>query len=77
MQNAMFEAIRVYENLKKDKKGRGIYEIATIAGSELGGVTADREIISELEEVLKRFPADSLVLVSVGFSNYTSFQLGG
>jgi len=31
MQNTVFEAIRVYENLKKDKKSRGIYEIAVSA----------------------------------------------
>ena len=28
MQDAMFEAIRVYENLKKDEKSRGVYEVA-------------------------------------------------
>jgi len=67
--NAMFEAIRVYETLKKNNEGRDIYEIATIAGSELGGVTADRKLVSELGEVLKRFPADSLVLVTDGFSD--------
>ena len=67
--NAMFEAIRVYDNLKKDRKSRDIYEIATIAGSELGGVTADRKLVSELEEVLKQFPADSLILVTDGFSD--------
>ncbi len=67
--NAMFEAIRVYETLQKDKKSRDLYEIATIAGSELGGVTADRKLVSELGEVLKKFPADSLILVTDGFSD--------
>jgi len=67
--NAMFEAIRVYDTLRKDKKSRDLYEIATIAGSELGGVTADRKLVSELGEVLKRFPADSLILVTDGFSD--------
>jgi len=67
--NTMFEAIRVYETLKKDKKSHDQYEIATIAGSELGGVTADRKLVSELGEVLKRFPADSLILVTDGFSD--------
>jgi len=67
--NAMFEAIRVYENLKKDKRSRDVYEIATIAGSEIGGVTADRKLVSELGEVLKRFPANSLILVTDGFSD--------
>jgi len=67
--NAMFEAIRVYENLQKDKKSRDLYEIATIAGSEIGGITADRKLVSELGEVLKSFPADSLILVTDGFSD--------
>jgi len=67
--NAMFEAIRVYETLKKNSESRDSYEIATIAGSELGGVTADRKLVSELGEVLKRFPADSLILVTDGFSD--------
>jgi len=67
--NAMFEAIRVYETLKKDEKSRDLYEIATIAGSELGGLTADRKLVSELGEVLKKFPADSLILVTDGFSD--------
>lgn len=67
--NAMFEAIRVYETLKKDKKSHDQYEIATIAGSELGGITADRKLVSELGEILKKFPADSLILVTDGFSD--------
>jgi len=67
--NAMFEAIRVYETLEKDKKSHELYEIATIAGSELGGLTADRKLVSELGEVLKKFPADSLILVTDGFSD--------
>ncbi len=67
--NAMFEAIRVYEMLKKNSESRDSYEIATIAGSELGGVTADRKLVSELGEVLKKFPADSLILVTDGFSD--------
>jgi len=67
--NAMFEAIRVYETLQKDEKNRNLYEIATIAGSEFGGLTADRKLVSELGEVLKKFPADSLILVTDGFSD--------
>jgi len=67
--NAMFEAIRVYETLQKEKKSRDLYEIATIAGSELGGLTADRKLVSELGEVLKKFPADGLILVTDGFSD--------
>ena len=67
--NAMFEAIRLYDALNKSKKSGEKYEIATIAGSELGGITADRKLVAELGEVLKKFPADGLILVTDGFSD--------
>jgi len=67
--NAMFEAIRLYNVLNKNKKSEEKYEIATIAGSEIGGVTADRKLVAELGEVLKKFPADGLILVTDGFSD--------
>ena len=65
----MFEALRIYDNLQKDRTTSDIYEIATIAGSELGGVSADRKLVSELADVLKRFQADGLILVTDGFSD--------
>jgi len=67
--NAMFEAIRLYNVLNKNKKSEEKYEIATISGSEIGGVTADRKLVAELGEVLKKFPADGLILVTDGFSD--------
>jgi len=67
--NTMFEALRVYDNLQQDRTTNDIYEIATIAGSELGGVSADRKLVSELTDVLKRFQANSLILVTDGFSD--------
>jgi len=66
--NAMFEAIRIYDNLAKDRNTGDLYQIATIAGSELGGVTADRKLVSELADVLKTFQANSLILVTDGFA---------
>ena len=67
--NAMFEAIRVFDSLQQDRTTSDIYEIATIAGSEFGGVSADRKLVSELTDVLKRFQADGLILVTDGFSD--------
>ncbi|MEM2889177.1 MAG: DUF373 family protein [Candidatus Bathyarchaeia archaeon] len=67
--NTMFEALRIYDNLQQDRTTNDIYEIATIAGSELGGVSADRKLVSELTDVLKRFKADGLILVTDGFSD--------
>jgi putative membrane protein len=67
--NAMFEALRIYDNLQHDRTKNDVYEIATIAGSELGGVSADRKLVSELSDVLKRFQANGLILVTDGFSD--------
>jgi putative membrane protein len=67
--NAMFEAIRIYDDLGKDKTTHDLYQIATIAGSELGGVTADRKLVSELTDILERFQADGLILVTDGFAD--------
>jgi len=67
--NAMFEAVRVYDSLGKDESSHDSFEIATIAGSEVGGITADRKLVSELADVLKEFKADGLILVTDGYSD--------
>jgi len=66
--NAMFDAVKTFDTLVKESKGEE-YEVATIAGSELGGIKADRNLSSQLEEVLTNFPAKSIVLVTDGFSD--------
>ncbi len=67
--NAMFEAVRIYDNLKKSKKGHEKYEVATIAGSDLHGVEADRQLVTELTEVLNKFPATDVILVTDGYAD--------
>jgi putative membrane protein len=67
--NAMFEAVRIFDNLKKSAKGQEDYEVATIAGSDLGGVEADRQLVSELTEVLKEFQATDVILVTDGYTD--------
>ena len=67
--NAMFEALRIYDDLKADAESGSLRQIATIAGSEVGGIAADRKLISELKEVLRKFPADGIILVTDGFSD--------
>jgi len=68
--NAMFEAVRIYDHLKEGTKAPlGDYQIATIAGSELGGVGADRQLVSELTEVLGTFPASDVILVTDGYTD--------
>jgi len=68
--NAMFEAIRIYDRLSEEvKDANGKCQIATITGSELGGVGADRKLVSELTGVLKEFPASDVVLVTDGYGD--------
>jgi putative membrane protein len=68
--NAIFEAVRIFDRLTEtvEREG-GECQIATLAGSELGGVGADRKLVSEFNEVLKTFPATDIVLVVDGFTD--------
>jgi len=66
--NAMFEAVRIYDRLKEGAKDEQ-YQIATIAGSELGGLGADRKVVSELTDVLNKFSASDVILVTDGFTD--------
>jgi len=67
--NAMFEAIRLHDRLKEEKKPDEVFEIATVSGSELGGVGADRKVVAELSELLSSFPASEVILVTDGYSD--------
>jgi len=65
--NSMFAAVKLYDTLNTG--GGELYEVATIAGSKSGGVEADRKILRELSEVLERFPADGVIMVSDGYAD--------
>ncbi|MBS7638945.1 MAG: DUF373 family protein [Candidatus Bathyarchaeia archaeon] len=67
--NAMFEAVRICESLEKSGASNLSCQVVTIAGSELGGIAADRKLISELNEALNEFKPSSLILVTDGFSD--------
>jgi putative membrane protein len=67
--NAMFEAIRLYDRLQNEKKPEEIFEVATISGTELGGVSADRKLVGELNSLLESFTANEVILVSDGYSD--------
>jgi len=71
----MFEAIRVYDRLKGENKPDEVFEIATLSGSELGGVGADRKIVAGLTELLDSFPAGEVILVTDGYSDETVLPL--
>jgi putative membrane protein len=67
--NAIFEGIRLLDQLEKQGQPNEVFQIATISGSQLLGVEADRKIVRELNEVLKAFQANNVILVTDGFSD--------
>jgi putative membrane protein len=67
--NAMFEAVRLHDRLHNEKKPEEIFEVATISGSELGGVSADRKLVAELSTLLDSFSAGEVILVTDGYSD--------
>ncbi len=64
--NALFEGIRVYDELKS--KGKDV-EICVLTGSRNVGVESDERIAKQLEHVLKRVNAKEAILVSDGASD--------
>ncbi len=67
--NAMFEAVGLYDRLDSGKQPEEIFEVATVSGSELGGVNADRKLVAELNSILETFNANEVILVSDGYSD--------
>lgn len=67
--NAMFEAIRIYDRLRGESKTGEVYQIATLSGSDLGGISADRKVVEELRELLTSFSASEVILVTDGYSD--------
>ena len=67
--NAMFEAVRLYDRLHDEKQPEEIFEVATISGTDLGGVSADRKLVAELNNLLESFNANEVILVSDGYSD--------
>lgn len=67
--NAMFEAVRIYDRLTNEKQPDEVFEVATISGSDLGGVSADRKLVSELNSLQDAFNANEVILVSDGYSD--------
>lgn len=67
--NAMFEAVRLHDRLQNEKQPEEMFEVATISGSELGGVSADRKLVAELSNLLDTFSANEVILVTDGYSD--------
>ena len=66
--NAMFGAVRLYDQLT-ERYPDELYEIATISGTDMGGIEADRNIVKELEQILGAFKAQGVILVTDGYSD--------
>ncbi len=64
--NALFEGIRVYDELKK--KGKDV-EICVLTGSRNVGIESDERIAKQLEFVLKDVDAKEAILISDGASD--------
>jgi putative membrane protein len=64
--NTMFQAVKTYDELKEE--GYSV-DIATITGAESEGYNADREITSQIEQVLDQTKADSCIFVTDGASD--------
>jgi putative membrane protein len=68
--NAIFEAIRIFDTVSPSAESKGeSYEVATITGSQFGGIEADKELTRQLDETLRIFKADSAILVTDGFAD--------
>ncbi|MFQ6075422.1 MAG: DUF373 family protein [Candidatus Bathyarchaeia archaeon] len=66
--NAIFGAVRTYDALTAETWSSE-YEVATIVGSELGGIKADMQMRRQLDEVMEKFPAESIILVTDGYAD--------
>lgn len=64
--NALFASLKLYNELK-DKFDE--VEVAAVTGTPAGGVEADIKISEQLDEVLQKFNADSIILVTDGYSD--------
>lgn len=66
--NAMFGAVKLYDQLKAEYPGE-VFQVTTITGDGRGGVAADRKMIDELNKVLSEFNAMGVILVTSGYSD--------
>ena len=60
--NAMFQAVKIYDEITKTKKA----EIVTITGDSSLGYKADKKLVTQLESILQQFHATSCIFVTDG-----------
>ena len=69
MQTPCLKPLAFLTGYKTKSSPQEIFEVATISGSELGGVSADRKLVAELNNLLETFSANEVILVSDGYSD--------
>lgn len=72
--NAMFGAVKLYDRLM-EKQPNELFQVATIAGSSMGGIDADRKIVRELQSVIESFKATGVILVTDGYADESVIPL--
>ncbi len=60
--NAMFEAMRVYEEVKQGSEA----QVAVLTGHKNVGFTSDKIVSEQFNQILKKFPATGIVFVTDG-----------
>ena len=60
--NALFQAVKVYDELRKKYEA----QVAVLTGNRSVGITSDKAISKQLDEVTKKFTADYAILVTDG-----------
>ena len=73
--NALFETIKVYDELKNFLKSRGSIEIAAITGNKDRGIKSDFEISKQLDIILDNYKATGVVLITDGSDDEQTIPL--
>lgn len=72
--NVLYAAVKLYDELKEKGEFEDV-EVALITGYPDVGVKSDLELQKQLEEVLKRFPADGVIPVTDGAEDEQIFPI--
>ncbi|WP_198011270.1 DUF373 family protein [Thermococcus sp. PK] len=72
--NVLYAAVKLYDELKERGEFEDV-EVALITGHPDVGIKSDLELQRQLEEVLKRFPADGVIPVTDGAEDEQIFPM--
>ncbi len=72
--NVVYAGVKLYDDLKENKEFEDV-EVALITGHPDVGVKSDLELNRQLEEVLKKFPADGVIPVTDGAEDEQVFPI--